>query len=656
MTGQDPGGLQVPIDALPIPAAVVDTLGRVLAVNAAWPGGVAVGSVIPIETELRPVFEGRSRTAALDYEVDEAEGTRWFRVVATATDDEHILVTHTPFATTDSHDPRIDLAPVSILELDTSGRLTWADAEWLTLTGRSMAEERGQGWLAAIHEHDRHAFAARLQQAMTERKAVESQVRVRDAEGMVRWLLFRWRPRLLAGQHFAGLVGSGTDITDERSVRAELAHRATTDPLTGLPNRLLFVEHLKHELAVSERWPDRNLAVLFCDLDRFAAINERHGHLRADELLASVAARLRRSVRPFDVVSRFGGDEFLVLLRSLHDAEVAYAAAERLLSEVGRPYRMGDQTVEITASVGLASPGSPDEAPESLIRRADEAMYRAKRLGRGRIEVAGPDRPTIDLTAADRTLDIEGGLLENEFRPWYQPIVDIEANQLVACEALLRWIHPSFGALAAGEFIELATSEGLLVPLANRAIEHAIHDMAASAQEIDLFVNLSPHQLEGDIANQLLTVCEAAGFDQTRLVVEITESVLVTDTVEAQTQLGRLADTGVRLAIDDFGSGYSAFSRLKLFPVSILKIDSALVTDIDADEQSRALVEGVVNLAHGLEVQVVAEGVESEAELAVLRELGVSFAQGYHFGAAVPLASLTNPLDLLRPATPTLDV
>ncbi|MDH3756168.1 MAG: bifunctional diguanylate cyclase/phosphodiesterase, partial [Acidimicrobiia bacterium] len=364
-----------------------------------------------------------------------------------------------------------------------------------------------------------------------------------------------------------------------------------------------------------------------------------------DDLLAAVGRRLSESVRPFDVVSRIDGDEFAILLRCLDDVEDATAAMTRILNELALPYRLDSRSLEVTTSIGVALPRSPREHPESIIQRAEMAMHRAKSLGRCRIELA-LQQTDIDLTATTPDLDVRAGIAGDQFRPWYQPIVDLDTGGVVACEALLRWMHPSFGALAAGEFIELATTEGVLVPLANRAIRHAL-DEAAGHPDLELFVNLSPHQLQGDIGADMLSWCNAAGLAPTRLVVEITESTIVTEPEAAREQLLVLHDAGVRIAIDDFGSGYSSFSRMRLFPISILKIDAALITDIDIDDRCRRLVDGIVKLADGLGVAVVAEGVEADAEVEVLKALGVRLAQGYQFGAAVPTPGATDALTLL---------
>jgi len=430
------------------------------------------------------------------------------------------------------------------------------------------------------------------------------------------------------------------DITERKANGEALVHQAIHDPLTGLPNRLLFVERLGRELARAARRRER-VAVLFLDLDRFKVVNDSLGHSAGDRLLVAVADRLSAAMGPTDVVARFGGDEFVVLSRNTSSEETAELLAERLAAVVAKPLTLLEGEVFVTASIGIALSEGRDDTPETLLRNADAAMYRAKENGRDRAELF--DAPThhraVDHlrtgTALHRALE------RGELRVHYQPVLDLATMALTGFEALIRWQHPERGLVPPGEFVPLAEETGLIVPIGIWALEEACRQtvrwhQSSQGRRVSISVNLSPRQLaEPALPNDVARVLAQTGMDPDSLWLEITESTLMRDTESALGVLGALRALGVHLAVDDFGSGYSSLAYLQQLPVETLKIDRAFIAGVH-ERDSSAITTAIVGLARALGLTSVAEGIEQPNQLDALREMGCQFGQGFLFGPARP--------------------
>jgi len=434
------------------------------------------------------------------------------------------------------------------------------------------------------------------------------------------------------------------DISERKAFEERLEYQATHDPLTGLPNRTLFLDRLELALARSRR-TNRTVAVLFCDLDHFKVVNDSLGHSAGDRLLVALAQRLREALRPGDTVARFGGDEFVILCDELATQQDAVYIAERIHRAVHEPLTIGSTEVFAAISIGIAF-ASAETGPETMIRDADAAMYLAKERGRARYEVYDE---TMRATLVER-LDIESALrramTRHELRVVYQPTIDLGTGSIVGVEALLRWDHPERGLLVPAEFIDVAEETGLIVPIGSWVIEQASRQAqrwqaARPGEHLLVSVNLSSRQLDNPaLIETVREVIEATGVDPSLLGLEITESVVMRDPLASTVTLQALKDLGVRLAVDDFGTGYSSLAYLRRFPVDLLKVDRAFVDGLDpqtGDAEDRAIVAAVVSLAHTLGMQAIAEGVETEAQLAELRSLGCDMAQGYYI--AKPLTA-----------------
>jgi diguanylate cyclase (GGDEF)-like protein len=432
-----------------------------------------------------------------------------------------------------------------------------------------------------------------------------------------------------------------------RDAEAKLRHQAFHDGLTQLANRALFADRVAHSLERHARDP-QHLAVLFLDLDGFKLVNDTLGHDAGDELLVTIAHRIRACLRPGDTAARLGGDEFAVLLEDLVGEGQADAIAERLRVALSEPIAVRDREFVVRASIGVAQPEAASD-PESLLRQADLAMYAGKSRGGDRVERFEPEMLTNADTRTELVNDLRLAVPRGELELRFQPIVDLADGRPRAVEALARWRHPRRGLLGPVAFIGLAEQSGLINDLGRWIIDEACREASTwpgGAAAPKVTVNVSSAQLRDDsLARHVARALEIHGLPASRLVLEVTESVAMASDVETQETLAALRRLGVGLALDDFGTGYSSLSYLARTKVDLLKLDRAFLAGVDEDPVQARLVGGVIQLASSLGVSVVAEGIERPAQLDRLVELGGHFGQGYLLGEPSEADALAALLD-----------
>ena len=446
-----------------------------------------------------------------------------------------------------------------------------------------------------------------------------------------------------------GAVVTLKDITERKALEQQLHYQAFHDPLSGLPNRALFMDRLAHALALTDRRGDK-VAVLFTDLDNFKVINDSLGHKTGDQLLMAVAERLKACLRPGDTAARIGGDEFTVLLEEIDGLGDAVRVAERIAESLQSPFALDQHEVFFTTSIGVALSSSPHKSPADLLRQADLAMYRAKHKGKARYEVFEPSMGTDALKRLWLENELRRALERGEFKVYYQPILSLDGDRIVGAEALVRWEHPQRGLLLPESFLSVAEDTGLIVQIGEGVLREACHQMRAWQQgypalpPLTVSVNLSPRQLfRPELVAEILA---ETGLDAGSLQLEITEGVMTSNGVHsADNTLRSLKDLNIQLAVDDFGMGHSSLSYLKRFPVDFLKIDRSFIAGLgqgaDGVSKDAEIVAAMIDLTHALGLEAVAEGVETAGQLAQLRNMKCDLAQGNYFSEPLPSEELS---------------
>jgi diguanylate cyclase (GGDEF)-like protein/PAS domain S-box-containing protein len=531
-------------------------------------------------------------------------------------------------------------APIGIVITDQEGRILRCNDALAVLLGYAPDDLVGRTVHELTHPDDRPGGQDRLTRLFAgECSNYQLEKRYLHADGHSVWVSVS-----VAVMHDQGgaplfSIGHIQDVTERKAFSEMLAHQALHDPLTGLPNRSLFLDQLR---LAQRRFRRANTAVLFLDLDHFKMINDSLGHDAGDQLLVVISDRLRRNLRPNDSVARLGGDEFTVLCHDIRDPGTAMRTAERILRDVAQPVKLARGEVFVTASLGIALSGSRPQDPESLLRDADAAMYRAKEHGRARAEFFEANLRDRSIEYLQTHAALYHGLERDEFEVHYQPIHRIDTGHLAGFEALLRWRHPERGLVGPSEFIGNAEESGLIVPLGTWILEQACRQLAEwrhepSWADVTMSVNLSPRQLvEPSLPGLITRILRETNVPPERLWLEITETTLMYNTDSAASALRALRGQGIHFSIDDFGTGYSSLSYLKRLPIDALKIDHSFIEGLDEDAEDTAIVTGVISLADALGLATTAEGVERPEQLVRLRSLGCTYAQGNLLASAQP--------------------
>jgi diguanylate cyclase (GGDEF)-like protein len=436
-----------------------------------------------------------------------------------------------------------------------------------------------------------------------------------------------------------GWLATHEDVTERVRAEERIAHLAHYDSLTDLPNRVLMRGHLERRIA--ELAEGKPFAVLYVDVDEFKGVNDSLGHEVGDNLLCHVADCLRSCVAPQDLVARLGGDEFAIVKAATGDQGALTALAEHILGTLRVPVTFKGQEIRADASIGIAIAPEHGSSLEELLKRADIAMYAAKSNGRGTFRFFAPEFDAILEQRRRLELDLRQAIARGEFEVHYQPFVDLAANALTGCEALLRWHHPERGMISPAEFIPVAEETGLICELGEWVLKQACTEAANWPSPLQIAVNVSPVQFRSKtLALKVAAALSESGLAPGRLELEITETVLIHDDAEALAVLLQLRELGVRIALDDFGTGYSSLSYLHRFPFDKIKIDRSFISDIGGPKDSSAIVQAVVHMASARGMGTTAEGVETEVQREILRQLGCSQMQGYLFSPAIPASRL----------------
>ncbi len=514
--------------------------------------------------------------------------------------------------------------------------------------GYRVEDRLGRPILEMVHPDDVDRGKRLLADVMrTPGVQAGGEIRVRHADGS-------WRSIEAIGKNLiddpavGGLVINYRDVTTRKELEDELRHQAFHDSLTGLANRALFADRLGHAMSRT-RVNRQPMAVLFVDLDDFKNVNDSLGHGEGDHLLMAVAERFRGALRAGDTIARMGGDEFAILLEDPPDSSGPVQVAERLLSTLLAPFERNGKEMFVHASIGVANWTSRKQTPDELLRNADVSMYTAKNNGKNRIEVYEPSMHTAAVARLALRGDLELALKRNEFSLLYQPVVQLDTQDVLGVEALLRWNHPERGVVGPVEFIAIAEETGVIVPLGLWVLEEACRQAVAwdevwSERRLMINVNVSGRQIsEVSFVADVGRVLASTGLDPDRLVLELTEGVLMRDTEATLDTLVHLKRLGVRLAIDDFGTGYSSLSYLHRFPIDVLKIDRSFVASINGPDQS-ALLRSILKLSETLHLETVAEGIETAAELAELRSCGATLGQGFYFARPLTASAVATLL------------
>ncbi|MFN8006212.1 MAG: EAL domain-containing protein [Terriglobia bacterium] len=519
---------------------------------------------------------------------------------------------------------------------------TYFSSRWKALLGFEENEigHSPEEWFSRIHPEDHDRVLAEIRAHQNgESSLCESEHRMLHQDGSYRWMLSRGMMIRDAEGVPSRMAGSQTDITEAK----------VSDALTGLPNRILFLDRLGRTFERAKYVEGYRYAVIFLDLDRFKVVNDSLGHLAGDQLIVETSRRLKRCLHTADTVARLGGDEFTVLLEDIKQVEDATKVAHRIQKELSVPFSLNGQEVYVTASIGISLSDRSYERPEDLLRDADIAMYRAKASGKARWELFDAEMRTQAIARLQFENDLRRAILRREFQVYYQPIVTLDTGQIYGFEALTRWRHPSRGLISPAEFVPVAEETGLIVPICRWVFEEACRqtklwqEKYPSSTPLIICVNFSSKQLmQPSLAGDIFQILEDTGLNPSSLKIELSESLVADHARTPNNILQQLNQRGVRVVIDDFGTNSSSLFFLHRLAIDTLKINRSFIHNMGMDEDHRLLVRTIVRLTRDLGLKVIAVGVENNKQLTELKTLGCSLGQGYYFSSPVDASGATD--------------
>lgn len=536
--------------------------------------------------------------------------------------------------------------------VDVKGRRLYNSPAYKRILGYSAAELGETSAFEQIHPDDRFKVLEAAREARDSGVGRRLEYRIKHKDGSWRVLESLASTIRDAQGEVAKLVIVNRDITERKRAQEQLEHNLFHDPMTGLPNRRLFLDRLQRSFVRARRETDRPYAVLLANIDHFKVFNDNMGAAAGDQVLQEISRRLGEHLREDDTVARhesgsasadamlfrLGGDEFTILLDSVSDPSDAMRVAKRIQAAVAEPFFVDSREVRASVSIGIALSTTEHELPEGVLKDADVAMRRAKALGGSRCEVFDEAMHTRAVGRLRLEADLRQAMAERQFRIHYQPVLRLDTRSVVSFEALLRWEHPTQGLISPYRFIEAAEDTGILVSIGHWLMQQACRQLREwevshyAGQPLNITVNVSARQFaDARLVNDIQDALRGTGVDPSRLQLEMTESVAAADPKLTVTVLSHLKHMGIGVILDDFGIGSASLRGLWHFPVDALKIDRSLVMEMQADKASSDIVEMIVTLAHKMKLKVIAEGIESVRQLERLRELGCEFGQGYYF-------------------------
>jgi diguanylate cyclase (GGDEF)-like protein/PAS domain S-box-containing protein len=695
--------LQATVDALSVHIAILDETGTIIAVNAVWKrfaerngydgAGLGVGADYLRVTEsatgecasdaravgqgIRNVIAGDRAEVLIEYPCHAPAEQRWFaaRITRFKWDGPvRVVVAHEDITTRKLAEQSLSLSEQRwkfALEGSQDGMWDWDlvrdrlehSNRLLEITGLSeLCEAPSEQARRVVHPDDIGELSTAMQAALAGRAPLLTiECRVRREGGGWKWILIRGMVvhRAEAGAPLR-MVGTVSDISQRKAMEEQLLAAARVDKLTGLPNRAMLLEWLQKTIARYQRFKDRGYAVMFLDFDRFKIVNDTLGHEAGDELLREIARRLAAAVRAVDTVgrdltetaaSRLGGDEFVILLSDIGGTDEAADVADRVLVALSAPYLIAGQEIVSTASIGLVTSTLGYLRAEDVLRDADTAMYEAKAAGKGRVAVFNESMRARLQRKADLEAGLRRALDQGQLVLHYQPITSIATRETEGFEALVRWEHPEHGTIAPGEFIPVAEETGLIIPVGEWVLREVCRQVAAwrerrgPANVPPVSVNLSRAQLLlKNLPDLIGDIVAASGLPPSAIHLEVTESALISNAEQAIRVLHRIKSLGFSVHMDDFGTGYSSLSSLDQFPIDVLKVDRSFVSNLSRGHKFVAMINAIAELARSLNIRVIAEGVETQAQWDLLRSMHCQSAQGYLISTPLPAACVLDYL------------
>jgi diguanylate cyclase (GGDEF)-like protein/PAS domain S-box-containing protein len=538
------------------------------------------------------------------------------------------------------------LSPVGIFQVNPAGEITYVNQRWREINKIEHQKPDLQSWFASLHPEDAPALNKLWHRLVTEHEDMACEARLVATNGSISWAYIQATSLHSKEGKLLGFLGSLSDISELKKAQIQMENLAFYDPLTGLANRRLFKNRLAKSVKSVQR-TNSSIALLFLDLDQFKRINDTLGHDIGDALLKEIARRLDNNVRENDTVCRIGGDEFTILLIDVNNTNDVRIVAEKILLSLARPFMLNGQEIMSTVSIGITMTPEDSIEPNTLMKNADLAMYRAKELGRNNFQFFSEDMNTTILHNLEIEKELHVAIKRNQFLLMYQPKVCIADNTITGVETLIRWLHPDKGLISPDYFIPIAEETGQIIKMGAWVLEHSCHEMGALIREglmpenSKVAVNLSAKQFsDPNLLQTVLDILKQSKIDPLNLELEITESIIMDDVEAAISIMEAIKSKGIHLSIDDFGTGYSSLAYLKRFPIDVLKVDRSFISDIPKDKTDMAITSAVIAMAHKLDMKVVAEGIETQEQLDFLKENNCDDGQGYLLSRPLTLPQL----------------